>query len=144
MYVFDLHLIAMQEKNVNIGYTMKLRCIRDLEHHGSQIRRPERAALWRLIWFPRWSKSRIHRLFHRITFLYHWTLKLAFSQTKRFYKGLQNNADRLSKCHYSWASQLANVTSNDALVTTFVRRKNSDTAGFCGPVVILPCLGAWL
>ena len=40
------------------------------------FRRPERAARGRLIWFPRWSKSRIHRLFHRIRFLYHTSMFL--------------------------------------------------------------------
>ena len=64
-YKIKLHIIILiifqiSNKEINIGYTMKRRGIRDLDHRGNWLFRcPERIARGRLIRFPRWSKSRI-------------------------------------------------------------------------------------
>ena len=45
---------ALKNTHVNIGYTMKQRGIRDLDHRRNRLfRRPERIARGRLIRFPR-------------------------------------------------------------------------------------------
>ena len=70
---------------INIGYTMKRRGIRDLDHCGNRLfRRPEHVARGRLIRFPRWSKSRILRLFHRIRYLYHTSLSVCLSASTKY------------------------------------------------------------
>ena len=64
---------------------MKRRGIRDLEHHGNRLfRRPKRIAQGRLIWFPRWSKSHIPWLFHRIRYLYYTSLSVCLSVTAKY------------------------------------------------------------
>ena len=64
---------------------MKRRGIRDLDHHGNRLfRRPERVAWGCLIQFPRWSKSRIPRLFHRIRYLYYTSLSVCLSATAKY------------------------------------------------------------
>ena len=74
------------EVTINIGYTMKWRGIRNLDHHRNRLfRRPEHVALGRLIRFPRWSKSRIPWLFHRIRYLYYTSLSVCLSATAKYY-----------------------------------------------------------
>ena len=73
------------EVTINIGYTMKRRGIRNLDHHRNRLfRRPERVARGCLIRFPRWSKSRIPWLFHRIRYLYYTSLSVCLSVTAKY------------------------------------------------------------
>ena len=64
----DMHLLFSH--NLNIGYTMKPRGLRDLEPRGNRYRHPraKRKGVYR---FPRGSKSRRPRGFHRIRYLYY-------------------------------------------------------------------------
>ena len=88
LYDFPPHAameVGPGQLEIHIGYTMKRRGIRDLDHRGNRLfRRPERVARGRLIRFPRWSKSRIPRLFHRIRYLYYTSLSVCLSATAKY------------------------------------------------------------
>ena len=82
--------------SINIGYTMKRRGIRDLDHRGNH-----------LILFPRWSKSRIPQLFHRIRYLYYTSLSVCLSVTAKYYsRVLEAYRSRQDRRHWRPANIL--------------------------------------
>ena len=80
---------------------MKWRDIRDLDHHGNRLfRRPKRVAWGHIIQFPRWSKSHIPRLFHRIRYLYYTSLSVCFSATVKYCSSVLEGYRSRQDCRY--------------------------------------------
>ena len=79
----------------------KWRGIRDLDYCGNGLFRcPERVARGCLIRFPRWSKSRIPRLFHRIKYLYYTSLSVWLSATAKYCSSALEGYRSKQDCRY--------------------------------------------
>ena len=69
-------------------------------------RRPERVARGRLFRFPRWNKSRIARLFHRVRYLYHTTLSSKLSKATKHWNRPSTVVRSQQKRHFHRRTKL--------------------------------------
>ena len=87
--------------SVKSTYIMYTEGTRDLYHRRNRLfRRPKHIAQGRLIRFPRWSKSRMLRRFHRIMYLYYTSLFVCLSVTTNYCSRVLEAYKNRQDCRY--------------------------------------------